>query len=164
MSHEITGGEIKAGNFREALVHLTNFWKYTRVKPDFDSNIAFEHWKTTWSESGVERNNFVFTPFSPEELWVATQKCRGKAPGPSGWTGSDLASWPLLAWTYMAKYIEYCMQIKKKVPEVWRQAMQVHIPKEDNNNIPEQMRPISLSCGILLLVTSSITRRPAFRE
>eukprot|EP00969_Alexandrium_andersonii_P288106 12737332-Alexandrium_andersonii.AAC.1 len=47
-------------------------------------------------------------PPTAEQLWQATVKCIGKAPGPDGWVAQELLALPEEAWQELSELLWLC--------------------------------------------------------
>ena len=150
---------------QESLEAIRSFWDqiWGRVRPDV--NVAFQHWQ----QHVPAGQALAWDDLTPEELHQHAKRLRGSAGGPCGWTGTEVADWPLKAWQIFSELLSR-WQARSELPHVWSSVKQVHLQKpgaklrmQDNAMESKDMRPISVQCVMWRIVASAWTRRRSTR-
>ena len=151
------GRRVSTYGPNDSLEQLKGFWdsiwyRYSNVALDF----ALQQWQREGRRSQLDSFNI-----NAQDLWMSARKSSGSSAGPDGWTGNEVAAWPLRAWQVYAKLLAR-WQARRQWPEAWKHVRQVHLPKmsaEDGGAVHfSNMRPICVQSILWRVVASSITR------
>ena len=115
-----------------------------------DSVLSF--WDRIWPGEMEPEAYLRGPPPTEPQTWAPLKgkpKQKGKAAGPCGWTGTELAVWPQCLWDDIAEVLQ-AWETRGCFPEAWSEINQVHLAKpgkarEEDSAVPvSKLRPISL--------------------
>jgi hypothetical protein len=158
------GGAATTSN-HESLKAIEAFWGkiWNRDRPD--PHVAFQQWR----QHAPNGPPLAWANITAEELSQQALRQRGSAPGPDGFTGSEVGFWPLKSWQIFEQLLQR-WAARGETPEVWSSVRQVHLQKPDATLrtkdlaiAAKDMRPISVQCVIWRIVASAWTRRASTR-
>ena len=152
------GRRVSTYGPNDSLEQLKGFWDSIRYRY---SNVALDFALQQWQREG-RRSQLDSFNINAQDLWMSARKSSGSSAGPDGWTGNEVAAWPLRAWQVYAKLLAR-WQARRQWPEAWKHVRQVHLPKEmsaeDGGAVHfSNMRPICVQSILWRVVASSITR------
>ena len=95
------GRRVSTYGPNDSLEQLKGFWdsiwyRYSNVALDF----ALQQWQREGRRSQLDSFNI-----DAQDLWMSARKSSGSSAGPDGWTGNEVAAWPLRAWQVYAKLL-----------------------------------------------------------
>eukprot|EP00434_Breviolum_minutum_P040197 symbB.v1.2.035714.t1/scaffold4845.1/size35134/2 len=158
--YEENGERKQTQGPNDSLVKLQTFWStiWQREPISLVDNAVQQ-----WTEHGRTVPLQLFT-LNARDLYQSAQRCAGSSAGPCGWTGSEVAAWPLKAWEIYAILLQR-WEHRQQWPQAWGHTRQVHIPKESAEKIDgcypvSDLRPICVQ-SILWRVTASAMTRSA---
>ena len=158
--YEENGERKQTQGPNDSLVKLQTFWSTIWQREPISSvDSAVQQW-TEYSRTVPLQ---LFT-LNARDLYQSAQRCAGSSAGPCGWTGSEVAAWPLKAWEIYAILLQR-WEHRQQWPQAWSHMRQVHIPKESAAKIDgcypvSDLRPICVQ-SILWRVTASAMTRSA---
>ena len=104
-------------------------------------HVLTEHWGKIWNRPLTWREHeddiMQCTPAQPEQVWndlspddlkAASHRLRGRAAGPDGWHGDELAGMPQCLWECVCK-LYTLFEHSGLTPSIWKSARQCHVPK-----------------------------------
>lgn len=96
--YEENGERKQTQGPNDSLVKLQTFWSTIWQREPISSvDSAVQQ----WTEYGRTVPLQLFT-LNARDLYQSAQRCAGSSAGPCGWTGSEVAAWPLKAWEIYA--------------------------------------------------------------
>lgn len=152
-----------ASSTQEALNLLRQYWAQI-----WNREVAFLPAAQQWLSNCPcpDNQNLTWTPFNAKELREQAQKMRPSAPGLDGWSGAELADWPINTWSAFAHFANQCFAAAQ-LPEAFQATRQIFLLKEgsqpDSNGSfsCNQTRPISVQCTLWRVLASTFVRRSA---
>lgn len=146
---------------QEAIGEVQKHWEqvWNRRLPDIDE--AIRQWEN-WNTPVAHEHQDLESMLTGEKLFQEAQRLKGSSPGPCGWTGDELASWPVAAWNIYATLVHRWIG-RNQFPQLWKHCRQVQVPKpgaEIHGGAckPKDLRPISVFSGLWRVLTSTIAR------
>eukprot|EP00435_Cladocopium_sp_Y103_P057860 s279_g20.t1 len=136
-------------------------WNRERPEPD----VAFGHWR----QHAPNCPNIAWAEIIADELFQQALRQRGSAPGPDGFTGSEVGFWPLKSW----QILEQLLRRRAERGETPRfgavfgrytfKNPDATLRSKDSAIAAKDMRPISVQRVIPRIVASAWTRRASTR-
>lgn len=143
----------------EGLQKLHDFWNHIWTRP---STMNVDESLNMWQQFGVSHDLQFFT-LNAEDLHNSAARLKGSSGGVDGWSGSEVAAWPVEIWQTYAELL--CRwQERRQWPQAWQHMRQVHIPKHGLLLVEAFMWPtcgqlqFSRCCGVWLLLPSPAVR------
>ena len=105
--------------------------------------VLARRWQGVWGRArpdpaeALGRLTAALGPERPEESWeelgaadldAAARRQRGASAGPDGFSGDEVAMWPLEVWQDLAAVFRWFEQVGR-TPSAWTEFRQVHLPK-----------------------------------
>ena len=127
---------------------------------------SFEQAAAAWIEHHPQSEQNE--AFEPNQIWTAqalmqtAHHIRGSAAGPDGWTGNEIAFFPLRVWEVYSHLLQRWLQ-RGIFPMHWRQARQITLPKKpvdvtDGICRVQDTRPITVLSVWWRVITGTLTR------
>ena len=142
----------------EGLQKLHDFWNRIWTRP---STMNVDESLNMWQQFGVS-HDLQFFALNAEDLHNSAARLKGSSGGVDGWSGSEVAAWPVEIWQTYAELL--CRwQERRQWPQAWQHMRQVHIPKHGRSLAGgsvhvADMRPIAVQSVLWRVVASAITR------
>ena len=160
-SVNIKHGNYTASSTQEALSLLRNYWAQI-----WDREVGFVPAAHRWMSSLDAPPHQILTwkPFNEWELREQAQKMRPSAPGLDGWSGAELADWPINTWCTFANFANQCFA-NATLPTAFQATRQTFLIKEGGQPDHkgsfscDQTRPISVQCTLWRVLASTFVRR-----
>jgi hypothetical protein len=124
-------------------------WK--REPPDADA--ILERMREDREELALQNlpiHDSDWDPLCPVEIAMRAKFFSGKAAGPDGWSGNEIATMPIAVFVFFAKFCQLC-EASGLLPSTWQIARQTHLPKgqkgvraHDSARDVSGLRPLTL--------------------
>ena len=99
-------------------------WK--REPPDADA--ILERMREELALQNLPIHDSDWDPLCPVEIAMRAKFFAGKAAGPDGWSGNEIATMPIAVFEIFAKFCQLC-EASGLLPSTWQIARQAHLPK-----------------------------------
>ena len=147
----------------ENLEIITTFWRRIWHRQDVCEELQRVREGRLSCPSGPRLPDLRLTG---EELLAAARKKAGGASGACGWSGDEVANWPLVLWQALAGLLRRWNE-RGSYPEVWQHYRQVTLAKrepKDGKLAVKDTRPISIQSSVCRTIASALANKPAIRE
>ena len=132
-----------ADSVHQALATIAQFWKTVWDRP-MDTEMDPQAYFNQWGES--QRPEQRWPSVEVSEIVCAALSQKGKAMGTDGWSGAEIALFPISMW-HDFMIIFQVFEQRGQFPSIWSELRQSHLPKDgvDPHEIPaSKLRPVSI--------------------
>ena len=132
-----------ADSVHQALETIAQFWKTVWDRPT-DTEMDPQEYFDQWGES--QRLEQRWPSVEVSEIVCSALSQKGKAMGTDGWSGAEVALFPICMWQDFLIIFQVFEQ-QGRFPTLWSELRQSHLPKEgvDPHEIPaSKLRPVSI--------------------
>ena len=115
-------------DYPESLLLIRDHWRLVWKREPPDADAILERMREELALQNLPIHDSDWDPLCPVEIAMRAKFFAGKAAGPDGWSGNEIATMPIAVFEIFAKFCQLC-EASGLLPSTWQIARQAHLPK-----------------------------------